>query len=137
MIIVIHHESTHSSKSLDPETIRKLFFLSTYKQYTSSILIYFPDVFPPRRCVFCLYFRKIPCFQELPNCGTNCHPLLSLNPTTCHLLNLTSKSLILSLFLLKLPPFSLFCLCRGFVISPTSFPRHCLLKNAIVFAFLL
>ena len=44
-------------------------------------------------------------FQELLNCGTHCHPLLSLNPTICHLLNLMSTNLILSPFLLNLPHF--------------------------------
>ena len=42
-------------------------------------------------------------FLELLNCGNHCHPLLSLNPTICHLLNLTSTNLILSPFLLKRP----------------------------------
>ena len=63
-------------------------------------------------------------FQQLLNCGTHCRPLLSLNPTICHLLNLTPTNLILSPFLLKPPPFSQFFLCWGFVIGPTAFPRH-------------
>ena len=58
------------------------------------------------------------------NCGTHCHPLLSLNPTICHLLNLTSTNLILSPFLLKLPfifsVFPLSGLCyRPYSLSPT------------------
>ena len=47
-------------------------------------------------------------FQELINCGTHCHRLLSLNPTICHLLNLTSTILILSPFYLAFPIFSVF-----------------------------
>ena len=48
-------------------------------------------------------------FPELLNCGTHCHPILSLNPTICHLLSLTSTNLIFSPFLLKLPlSFSVF-----------------------------
>ena len=42
-------------------------------------------------------------FLELLNCGAHCHPLLSLNPTICHLFNLPSTNLILSPSLLKLP----------------------------------
>ena len=38
---------------------------------------------------------------QLLNCRTHCHPLLSLNPTICHPLNLMSTNLILSPFLLK------------------------------------
>ena len=68
-------------------------------------------------------------FLELLNCGTHCHPPLSLNPTICHLLSLTSTNLILSPFLLKFPPCSQFFLCRGFVIGPMAFPRHYLLKT--------
>ena len=62
-------------------------------------------------------------YPELLNCGTHCHPLLSLNPTICHLLNLTSTNLILSPFLLKLPlifsvfPFSRLCY-RPYGLSP-------------------
>ena len=63
-------------------------------------------------------------FQELLTCGTHCHPLLSLNPTICHLSNITSTNLILSPFLLNLFPFSQSFLCRGFLIGPTAFPRH-------------
>ena len=64
-----------------------------------------------------------PSFPELLNCGTHCHPLLSLNPTICHLLNLTSTTLILSPFLLKLPlifsVFPLSGLCyRAYGLSP-------------------
>ena len=50
-----------------------------------------------------LYRTKNLSFLELLNCRTHCHPLLSLNPRICHLLNLTSINLILSPFLLKLP----------------------------------
>ena len=64
-------------------------------------------------------------FLELLNCETHCRPLLSLNPTICDLLNLTSTNLIWSPFLLKLK----FFLCRGLVIGPTAFPRHYLLKK--------
>ena len=60
-----------------------------------------------------LYLTNLLSFLELLNCGTHCHPLLSLNPTICHLLNLTSTNLILSPFLLKLPLiFSVFPLSR-------------------------
>ena len=59
------------------------------------------------------------------NCGTHCHPLLSPNPTICHLLNLTSTNLILSPFFpLKLPlifsviPLSGLCY-RPYGLSPT------------------
>ena len=56
-----------------------------------------------------LYLTNHLSFPKLLNCGTHCHPLLSLNPKICHLLNLTSTNLILSPFLLKLPLiFSLF-----------------------------
>ena len=71
-----------------------------------------------------LYLRNHLSFPELLNCGTHCHPLLSLNPTICHLLNLTSKNLILSPFLLKLPlivsviPLSGLCY-RPYGLSPT------------------
>ena len=76
-----------------------------------------------------LYLINHVSFLELLNCGAHCHPLLSLNSTICHLLNLTSTKLILSPFLLKLPLISQFFLCRGFVIGPMAFPRHYLLKN--------
>ena len=69
-----------------------------------------------------LYLTNLLSFLELLNCGTHCHPLLSLNPTICHLLSLTSTNLIFSPFLLKLPSFSQFFLCRGFAIGPTAFP---------------
>ena len=70
-----------------------------------------------------LYFTDLLSFLEL-NCGTYCHPLLSLNPTICHLLNLTLANLILSPFLLKLPlifsVFPLSGLCyRPYGLSPT------------------
>ena len=42
-------------------------------------------------------------FLELLNCRTHCHPLLSPNPTICHLLHVTSTNLILSPYLLTLP----------------------------------
>ena len=62
-------------------------------------------------------------FLELLECGTHCHSLLSLNPTICHLSNLTSTNLILSPFLLKLLPifsaFPLSGLCfRPYGLSP-------------------
>ena len=44
-------------------------------------------------------------FQELFNCGTNYHSLLSLNPTICHPLNQMSTNLILSPFPLTRPHF--------------------------------
>ena len=50
-----------------------------------------------------LYLTNHLSFPELLNCGTHCQPLLSLNPTICHPLNLTSRNLILSHFLHKLP----------------------------------
>ena len=50
-----------------------------------------------------LYLTNHLSFLELLNCATQCHPLLSLNPTICHLLNQTSTNLILSPSLLKLP----------------------------------
>ena len=75
-----------------------------------------------------LYLTNHLSFLELLNCGTHCHPLLSLNPTVCHLLNLTSTNLILSPLYLNFPIFSVF-LCRGFVIGPTAFPRHYLQKK--------
>ena len=49
-----------------------------------------------------LYLTNHLSFPELLNCGTHCHPLLSLSPTICRLLNLTSTNLMLSPFLLKL-----------------------------------
>ena len=70
-----------------------------------------------------LYLTSHLSFPELLHCGTHCHPLLSLNPTICHLLNLTSTNLILSPFLLKLPLIFSFCpmsrLCyRPYGLSP-------------------
>ena len=71
-----------------------------------------------------LYLTNYLSFLELLNCGTHCHPLLSLNPTICHFLNLTSTNLILSPFLLKLPlifsvfPLSRLCY-RPYGLSPT------------------
>ena len=71
-----------------------------------------------------LYLTNNLSFPELLNCETHCHPLLSLNPTLCHLLNLTSTNLILSPFLLKLPlifsvfPLSRLCY-RPYGLSPT------------------
>jgi len=50
-----------------------------------------------------LYLTSHLSFLELLNCGTHCHLLLSLNPTICHLLNLTSTNLVLSPSPLKLP----------------------------------
>ena len=63
-------------------------------------------------------------FLELLNCGTHCHPLLSLNLTICHLLDLTSTNVTLSPFLLKLSlifsVFPLSGLCyRPYGLSPT------------------
>ena len=51
-----------------------------------------------------LYLTNLLSFLELLHCGTHCHPLLSLNLTICHLLNLTSTNLIVSPFSLKLSP---------------------------------
>ena len=70
-----------------------------------------------------LYLTNLLSFLELLNCGTHCHPLLSLRPTICHLLNLTSTNLILSPFLLKLSlifsVFPLSGLCyRPYSLSP-------------------
>ena len=76
-----------------------------------------------------LYLTNLLSFLELLNCGTYCHPLLSLNLTICHLLNLTSTNLILSPFLLKLPLIFSVSLCRNFAIGPMAFPRHYLLKK--------
>ena len=60
-----------------------------------------------------LYLANHLSFPELLNCGTHCHPILSLNPIICHLLNLTSANLILYPFLLKLSLiFSVFPLSR-------------------------
>ena len=71
-----------------------------------------------------LYLTSHLSFLELLNCGSHCHPLLSLNQTICHLLNLTSTNLMLSPFLLKLPLiFSVFPLSglwyRPYSLSPT------------------
>ena len=71
-----------------------------------------------------LYLTKLLSFLELLHCGTHCHPLLPLNPTICHLLNLISTNLILSPFLLKLSlifsVFPLSGLCyRPYGLSPT------------------
>ena len=71
-----------------------------------------------------LYLTNHLSFLELLNFGTHCHPLLSLNPAICHLLNLTSTNLILSPFLLKLPlifsvfPFAGLCY-TPYGLSPT------------------
>ena len=79
-------------------------------------------------------------FPELLNCGTHCHPLLSLNPTNCDLLNLTSTNLILSPFLLKLPlffsvfPLSGLC-CRPYRLSPTLLTCQNLTVNCIKICF--
>ena len=71
-----------------------------------------------------LYLTNHLSFLELLNCENHCHPLLSLNPTICHLLNLASTNLILSPFLLKIPlifsVFPLLGLCyRPYGLSPT------------------
>ena len=76
-----------------------------------------------------LYLTNHLSFPELLNCGTRCHPLLSLNPTICHLLNLTSTKLILSPFSLKLSLiFSVFPLSR-LCYRPYGLPRHYLLEK--------
>ena len=73
-----------------------------------------------------------PSFQERLNCGTHCHLLLSLIPTICHLLNLTSTDLILSPFLLKLPLiFSVFAL-SGLCYRPYGLSPRLLTKNKIL-----
>ena len=74
------------------------------------------------------YSHPFQVFPELLNCGTHYHPLLSLNPTICHLLNLKSTNLILSPFLLKLPlNFSVFPLsglcCRPYGLSTALFTK--------------
>ena len=50
-----------------------------------------------------LYLTNHVSFLELLNFGTHCHPLHSLNPKICHLLNLTLTNLILSPSLLNFP----------------------------------
>ena len=76
-----------------------------------------------------LYLTNHLSFLELLDCGTHCHPLLSLNPTICHLLNLILTNLILSPFLLKLPLiFSVFPL-SGHCYRPYCLSRHYLLKK--------
>ena len=77
-----------------------------------------------------LYFTNHLSFLELLNCGTHCHPLLSLNPTICHLVNLTPTNLILSPFLLKLSLiFSVFPL-SGLCYRPYGLSRHYLQKKS-------
>ena len=76
-----------------------------------------------------LYLTNHLSFLELLNCGTHCHPLLSLNPTICHHFNLTSTNLMLSPFLLKLPLiFSVFPLLR-LCCRPCGLSRHYVLKK--------
>ena len=82
-----------------------------------------------------LYLTNRLSFPELLDCGTHCHPLLSLNLKICHLLNLTPTNMVLSPFLLKLPPVSQFFFCCCFVIGPTAVPRHYLLKKQKNVAF--
>ena len=76
-----------------------------------------------------LYLTNHLSFLELLNCGTHCHPLLSLNPTICHLLNLTSTNLILSPSLLKLPLIFSGSPLSGLCYRPNGLSRHNLLKK--------
>jgi len=82
-----------------------------------------------------LYLTNHLSFLDLLNCGTHCHPLLSLNPKICHLLNLTSTNLILSPSLLKLPHFLSFSfvgLCyRPYGLSPTLLIKNTRLSQAV------
>jgi len=78
--------------------------------------------------------HKSSSFPELLNCRTHCHPLLSLNPTICHLLNLASTNLILSPFPLKLSlifsVFPLLRLCyRPYGLSPSLLTRKKTVSN--------
>ena len=75
-----------------------------------------------------LYLTNYLSFQELFNYGTHCLPLVSLNPTTYHSSDLTSKNFIVSLYPPNLSPFSKFFLCRGIVIGPITFCHHYILK---------
>ena len=81
-------------------------------------------------------------FLERLNCGTHCHPLLSLNPTICHLLNLTSTNLISSPFLLKLPlifsvfPFSGLCY-RPYGFSPTVLTKKARIRFYYIYPYFL
>ena len=77
-----------------------------------------------------LYLTNHLSFPEFLNCGTHCHPLLSLNPTICHLLNLTSTNLILSSFLPKLSLIFSVVPLSGLCYRPYGLSRHCLLKKS-------
>ena len=76
-----------------------------------------------------LYLTDHLSFPELLNCGIRCHPLLSLNSTICHLLNLTSTNLILSPFLLKLPLFFSVYPLSGHCYRPYGLSSTLLTKN--------
>ena len=60
--------------------------------------------------------------------GTSCLLLAFLSPTTCHLSNLRSINLILSLSPLSCL-LSFFFLCWGFVLATIAFPQHNSLKK--------
>ena len=60
--------------------------------------------------------------SQLWNSFYDCHPLLSLNPIICHLLNLASTNLILSPFLLSLPHFLSFSFAGALLEAIRPFP---------------
>ena len=83
-------------KNIIPDPVRRVRTTRSSIYHTLSKLHYL---------IHKLYLTNHLSFLELLNCGTHCHPLLPLNPTICHLLNLTSTNLILSPSPLKLPHF--------------------------------
>jgi len=82
-----------------------------------------------------IYLSNHLSFPERLNCGTYCHPLLSLNPTIFYLLNLTSTTWSCLPFYLNFPSFYHFLLFRGFVLGPTAFPRYYVLKINLLYIF--
>ena len=92
----VHGHCSQEIKNIIPDPVRRVRTTSSFTYSHPSKLHYL---------IHELYLTNHLSFLERLNCGTHCHPLLSLNPKICHPLNLTSTNLMLSPFLLKLPLF--------------------------------
>ena len=79
-----HGHCSQNTKNISPDPVRRV-------QTTRSSTYSHP--FQVNYLIHELYLTNHLSFLELLNCGTHCHPLLSLNHTICHLLNLTSTKL--------------------------------------------
>ena len=91
-----HGHCSQEIKNNIPDPVRRVRTTSSFTYSHLSKLHYL---------IHEIYLTNHLSFLERLNCGTHWHPLLSLNPKICHLLNLTSTNLMLSPFLLKLPLF--------------------------------